>query len=103
MKIVKLISRLTGADNTGLVAGVANYCATKGINVDQLESHVGIGSIASHLLVRASFSGYPLFNLHAAVSIPPSVKIESFEEDIEDLGEKLGVDMWVDMWHEQKQ
>jgi len=87
------IIKLTGADNTGLVAGVANYCANKGINIDNLESH----------LVRASFSGYPLFNLEASVSIPPGVKIEAFESDIQELGEKLGVDMWVDLWTEPGQ
>lgn len=49
--------------------------------------------------MRASFSGYPLFNLEAAVSIPPSIKPAKVEQDIEELGDKLGVDMWVRALH----
>jgi len=87
----KRIIKLTGPDSTGIVAGLANYTASKGINIDSLESN----------LIRASFSGYPLFNLSASVSIPPSMKGEQVEKDIDELGEKLGVDMWVDRWCEK--
>lgn len=47
--------RLSGADGPGIVAGVSEYLASKGINIDNLETRIGIGNFFVLQLTDVNF------------------------------------------------
>lgn len=74
---------LTGADRPGIVRDVSRVLAERGVNVEELESHVG----------SAPMSGEPLFRARAVLLVPPSVSTADLRAGLEALAGELMVDL----------
>ena len=74
---------LRGADNEGIVKVLSKYLEGKSINIIEMETHIS----------EAPISGYPLFNLNAAVSIPREIDGRDVQSDLSQIAKKLGVEI----------
>jgi glycine cleavage system transcriptional repressor len=77
--------RLTGADHEGIVHTVASYLASRGINVEDMETDVEAAPITAS----------PLFRMSARLDVPEQVPLERLRADLADIGEELGVDIEI--------
>ncbi|MCU0958996.1 MAG: hypothetical protein MUF48_02730 [Pirellulaceae bacterium] len=75
--------RLTGADHEGIVHRVSAYLASRGINVESMETH----------LTRAPMSAAPLFHMTAQIKVPPDVTRDELDRNLTQIGDALGVDV----------
>jgi glycine cleavage system transcriptional repressor len=76
---------LRGADHEGILHGVAQHLAGKGINIESLETNV----------VQAPMSGVNLFMMDAVVLAPPNISLHECQETLEDLGDQMNVEIQV--------
>jgi glycine cleavage system regulatory protein len=77
--------RLTGADNEGIVHTVSGYLASRGINVESMETEVN----------RAPMSATPLFQMRAQIKAPPGASLSELSANLQRIGDELGVDIEV--------
>jgi glycine cleavage system transcriptional repressor len=64
--------RVTGVDHPGIVHGITDILARRGVNVASLESH----------LSYAPLSGTPLFVLEAELQLPGEVALKELRRDL---------------------
>ena len=76
---------LRGADHEGILHGVAQHLAEKGVNIESLETNV----------VQAPMSGIMLFMMDAVVLAPPNVTLHECQETLEEIGDHLNVEIQV--------
>ncbi len=76
---------LRGADHEGILHGVAQHLAEKGVNIESLETNV----------VQAPMSGIMLFMMDAVVLAPPHVTLHECQETLEELGDQMNVEIQV--------
>jgi glycine cleavage system transcriptional repressor len=76
---------LRGADHEGILHGVAQHLAGKGINIESLETNV----------VQAPMSGVNLFMMDAVVLAPPNISLHECQETLEALGDQMNVEIQV--------
>jgi glycine cleavage system transcriptional repressor len=76
---------LRGADHEGILHGVAEHLARKGVNIESLETDV----------VQAPMSGVMLFMMDAVVLAPPDVTLTECQETLEDIGDQMNVEIQV--------
>ncbi len=76
---------LRGADNEGILHGVAQHLAEKGVNIESLETNV----------VQAPMSGIMLFMMDAVVLAPPHISLHECQETLEEIGDQLNVEIQV--------
>ena len=76
---------LRGADHEGILHGVAQHLAEKGVNIESLETNV----------VQAPMSGINLFMLDAVVLAPPEISLHECQETLEEIGDQLNVEIQV--------
>jgi glycine cleavage system regulatory protein len=76
---------LAGADHEGIVHTVSAYLATRGINVESMETH----------LTRAPMSAAPLFHMDAVLKVPAELPVSELDQGLHEIGESLGVDIDV--------
>ncbi len=76
---------LRGADHEGILHGVAEHLAEKGINIESLETNV----------VQAPMSGVSLFLMDAVVLAPPHVTLHQCQETLAELGDQMNVEIHV--------
>lgn len=74
---------LEGADHEGIVHKVSAYLASRGINVEAMETAV----------VPAPMSAAPLFQMRARIKVPGAVSIEHLRSELAQIGDRLGVDI----------
>jgi glycine cleavage system regulatory protein len=74
---------LTGADRPGIVRDVSQILASRGVNVEELESEIG----------SAPMSGEALFKAQALLTVPASVALPELRAALETLGGELMVDL----------
>ena len=74
---------LTGADRPGIVRDVSQILASRGVNVEELESE----------LASAPMSGETLFKASALLTVPASVALHDLRVALETLGGELMVDL----------
>lgn len=74
---------LRGADHEGILHGVAQHLAEKGINIESLETNV----------VQAPMSGILLFMMDAVVLAPPHVSLHECQETLAEIGDQLNVEI----------
>jgi glycine cleavage system regulatory protein len=74
---------LTGADHEGIVHRVSAYLASRGINVESMETH----------LTRAPMSAAPLFHMTAKIKVPAEVTRDELDQSLSQIGDALGVDI----------
>ena len=70
-----------GADHEGIIHKVAQYLATQGINIEEIETTTA----------PAPMSGTPLFMMQATVLVPPKLPFHEWSEALDDIGDKLNV------------
>ncbi len=73
--------RVRGADHEGIIQAVAHALRSLGVNISELESDVG----------QAPESGIPLFNMKAALQVPPHLSQEQLEEELRRVAEQMSV------------
>jgi glycine cleavage system transcriptional repressor len=76
---------LRGADHEGILHGVAEHLAQKGVNIESLETNV----------VQAPMSGVELFMMDAVVLAPPNLTLHECQETLEEIGDQLNVEIQV--------
>ncbi len=76
---------LRGADHEGILHGVAQHLAEKGVNIESLETNV----------VQAPMSGINLFMMDAVVLAPPEISLHKCQETLEEIGDQLNVEIQV--------
>lgn len=74
---------LVGQDHPGIVHEITEVLAKNQVNVLELETHCE----------SASMSGENLFLAHARLTVPPTVSIDSLQDDLEELANELMVDI----------
>jgi glycine cleavage system regulatory protein len=77
--------RVTGADHEGIVHGIAEKLAARGINIEDLATGV----------VPAPVTGTPLFTMRALVAVPADVRTRALREEMDRLADDLGVEIEV--------
>jgi glycine cleavage system regulatory protein len=65
------------------VRDVSQILASRGVNVEELESEIG----------SAPMSGEALFKAHAVLTVPPSIALPDLRAALETLGGELMVDL----------
>ena len=76
---------LRGADHEGILHGVAEHLAKKGVNIESLETNV----------VQAPMSGVNLFMMDAVVLAPPDVTLHECQKTLEEIGDQMNVEIQV--------
>lgn len=76
---------VTGADHEGIVHGVAQFLADKGVNIEELTTNI------SH----APIAGTPLFSMHLEVAAPSTLTIADFRNWLTPIAEEQGVDIEI--------
>ena len=74
---------LTGNDRPGIVRDVSHVLASRGVNVEELESEIS----------SAPMSGAPLFTARARLLVPPGVALADLRSGLEALAGELMVDL----------
>ena len=74
---------LVGQDRPGIVREISLALASRGINVEELESSVS----------SAPMSGENLFHVHAQIRVPEDVSHEDLRSGLESIAEDLMVDL----------
>ncbi len=74
-----------GTDHEGIIHQIAHYLSQRGINIESIDTSTS----------RAPMSGTPLFNMDALVMVPPGLKDQDWEGDLEEIGDQLCVDIHV--------
>lgn len=74
---------LVGADHPGILNGIMNALAARGVNVEELSTEIG----------SAPMTGDPLFTLTAEMSAPRDLDLETLRDDLEALAADLMVEL----------
>jgi glycine cleavage system regulatory protein len=74
---------LLGQDRPGIVREVSHALATRGVNVEELETECE----------SAPMSGETLFRARARLRLPPDLPLEALRETLEKLADELMVDV----------
>lgn len=77
---------LLGQDRPGIVREVSHALATRGVNVEELETECE----------SAPMSGETLFRARARLRLPPDLGVEALREALEKLADELMVDVVLD-------
>lgn len=78
-----LVLELLGQDRPGIVREVSHALASRGVNVEELETEC----------TSAPMSGETLFRAHARLRLPANVPEEELRETLEKLADELMVDV----------
>jgi glycine cleavage system transcriptional repressor len=74
-----------GADHEGIIHEVAQYLASRGINIESAESET----------TAAPISGSPLFAMTAKVAVPPGLAGQDWEAGLEAIGGRMNLKISV--------
>ena len=77
---------LTGADHEGIVHKVSGYLASRGINVESMETEV----------VCAPITATPLFQMAARIKVPPELPPTELNASLQRIAEETGVDIAIE-------
>lgn len=75
--------RLEGADHEGIVHTVSHYLASRGVNVETMDTEVA----------RAPVCGTPLFHMVAQIKVPRELPLPELNANLDRIGDDLGVDI----------
>lgn len=81
-----VVLELLGQDRPGIVREVSHALATRGVNVEELETECE----------SAPMSGETLFRARARLRLPPELPVEALRETLEKLADELMVDVAID-------
>ncbi len=76
---------VTGADHEGIIHDIAHYLASRGINIESMDTSS----------TPAPMSGTPLFTMKGIVLAPPNLNFHSWSDELEEIGDKLNVSVRV--------
>jgi glycine cleavage system transcriptional repressor len=74
-----------GTDHEGIIHQIAHYLSQRGINIESMDTGTS----------PAPMSGTPLFNMDALVMVPPALKRQDWQGDLDEIGDQLCVDIHV--------
>jgi len=80
------VLELVGQDRPGIVREVSHALATRGVNVEDLETYCS----------SAPMSGETLFHARAALRLPSDAVLTELRKALEELGDELMVDVSLD-------
>ena len=80
------VLHLTGADHEGIVHKVSAYLASRGINVESMETEV----------VCAPITAAPLFQMAAQINVPPGLPPTELNASLQRIAEETGVDIAIE-------
>ena len=78
---------VTGADHEGIIHDISHYLASRGINIESMDTSS----------TPAPMSGTPLFMMKGIVLVPPKLNFHSWGDELEEIGDKLNVNVKVEM------
>lgn len=76
---------VTGADHEGIIHDIAHYLASRGINIENMDTSS----------TPAPMSGTPLFTMKGVVLAPPKLNFHAWSDELEEIGDKLNVNVIV--------
>jgi glycine cleavage system transcriptional repressor len=76
---------VTGADHEGIIHDIAHYLASRGINIENMDTSSN----------PAPMSGTPLFTMKGVVLAPPKLNFHAWSDELEEIGDKLNVNVTV--------
>ncbi len=76
---------VTGADHEGIIHDIAHYLASRGINIENMDTSSS----------PAPMSGTPLFTMKGVVLAPPKLNFHAWSDELEEIGDKLNVNVTV--------
>ncbi len=74
---------VAGADHQGIIHGVSEFLAGKGVNIAEIKTSV----------YNSPVSGTPLFSMTALLQVPPNLSAEDLRQSLTDLGDAQSVDI----------
>lgn len=76
---------VTGADHEGIVNSVSHHLASKGINVEQMDTRTS----------AAPMSGTLLFTMSAIVIVPPQLAYHDWRDGLDEIADEMNVNIEV--------
>lgn len=77
---------VSGADHEGIVHALTGQLASRGINIEQMDTHT----------VKAPMSGTPLFMMQGVILVPPEIKFHDLAQELKPIGDDLNVDVEIE-------
>lgn len=77
---------LKGADHEGIVHKISSYLKDQSINIESVET----------LVVNAPVTGSPLFQMRAAIQVPPNISRNELQKNLDAVGQEESVDIELD-------
>jgi glycine cleavage system regulatory protein len=77
---------LTGNDRPGILHDITHALATRGVNVDEMNTEC----------VEAPMAGGLLFKVEALLHLPPGLGLEALRSELEDLAGEMMVDLQIE-------
>lgn len=74
---------VAGADHPGIIHGISEFLAEKGVNIAESKTSV----------YNSPISGSPLFSMTALLQVPPDLSAEDLQQSLTDLGDAQSVDV----------
>ena len=78
---------VNGADHEGIIHDISHYFATRGINIESMDTSS----------TPAPMSGTPLFMMKGVVLVPPKLNFNDWSDALEEVGDKLNVSVKVEV------
>ncbi|MFN8381251.1 MAG: ACT domain-containing protein [Anaerolineales bacterium] len=78
---------VTGADHEGIIHDISHYFASRGINIESMDTSS----------TPAPMSGTPLFTMKGIVLVPPKLNFHSWSDELEEICDRLNVSLKVEM------
>ncbi|GMV32937.1 MAG: transcriptional regulator [Chloroflexi bacterium] len=72
---------VTGADHEGIIHEIAHFLASRGINIESMDTSSA----------PAPMSGTPLFTMKGVALVPPQLNFNDWSDSLEEVGDRLNV------------
>ncbi len=80
---------LVGNDHPGIIHGISNQLAQRGISIEKLQTEV----------ISGAWSGEQMFQMNARLLVPLSLDTDELRQGLESLANELMVDITIDDGH----
>ncbi|MBN1780365.1 transcriptional regulator [bacterium] len=77
--------RVNGADHEGIINSITHYLASRGINIESMNTDS----------VQAPMSGTLLFSMEAVVMVPPNLPPHTWRDGLTEVGNTANVDVGI--------
>ena len=77
--------QVDGADHEGIIHHIARYFADNGFNIENMDTQ----------MLKAPFSGIPLFQMHAVILLPPHKIDQNWQNDLKSVAAEQNVEISI--------